>query len=177
MYSVLPAQFKILQVKRCNSVVSTRCVYRFPIQFSKIHHRGNITCINFCNLSYKKEKNWTTKMIQSLILSGLHWLLKREKFFHINLLRELREPEDWQNYLRMNADTCNHMYYLTKLRRGRKTDDKNEASIYTYRHVYASRGKIYPWPSPYIFVFHLYAVHINAVFFMLLMCNVLSATS
>lgn len=34
------------------------------------------------------------------------WLMKREKYSHINLLNELKfAPKDWHNYLRMNEET------------------------------------------------------------------------
>ncbi|CAH1972595.1 unnamed protein product [Acanthoscelides obtectus] len=36
------------------------------------------------------------------------WLLKRQEFSHVRLLREL-EPDDWRNYLRMDTETYNHL--------------------------------------------------------------------
>jgi len=48
----------------------------------------------------RKSREWTTK-----------WLLKRQDFSHINLLKELRfHPKDWHNFLRKNEST-----YLTLL--------------------------------------------------------------
>lgn len=36
------------------------------------------------------------------------WLLKRHKFSHVRILREL-EPDDWRNYLRMDTETYNDL--------------------------------------------------------------------
>jgi hypothetical protein len=48
----------------------------------------------------RKSREWTKK-----------WLLKRQEFSHINLLKELRfHPKDWHHFLRMNEST-----YLTLL--------------------------------------------------------------
>jgi len=48
----------------------------------------------------KKSSEWTKK-----------WLLKRQDFSHVNLLKELRfHPKDWHNFLGMNDYT-----YLTLL--------------------------------------------------------------
>lgn len=41
------------------------------------------------------------------------WLLKRNQFSHVKLLRELRrEPEDWRIYLRMDIETYNFLLKL-----------------------------------------------------------------
>jgi len=48
----------------------------------------------------RKRREWTNQ-----------WLLKRQNFSHVNLLKELRfHPKDWHNFLRMNEST-----YLTLL--------------------------------------------------------------
>ena len=48
----------------------------------------------------RKIRDWAKK-----------WLLKRQDFSHVNLLKELRfHPKDWHNFLRMNEST-----YLTLL--------------------------------------------------------------
>jgi hypothetical protein len=48
----------------------------------------------------RKSREWAKK-----------WLLKRQDFCHVNLLKELRfHPKDWHNFLRMNEST-----YLTLL--------------------------------------------------------------
>jgi hypothetical protein len=48
----------------------------------------------------RKSREWTKK-----------WLLKRQHFSHINLLKELRfHPKDWHNFLMMSEST-----YLTLL--------------------------------------------------------------
>jgi hypothetical protein len=45
------------------------------------------------------------------------WLLKRQEFSHVRLLRELSdEAEDWRNYLRMDVETYNHLLNLVKPR-------------------------------------------------------------
>ena len=44
----------------------------------------------------RKNRDWAKK-----------WLLKRQDFSHVNLLKELRFlPKDWHNFLRMNESTC-----------------------------------------------------------------------
>jgi hypothetical protein len=41
------------------------------------------------------------------------WLLKRQEFSHVRLLRELRdEAGDWCNYLRVDVETYNHLLNL-----------------------------------------------------------------
>ncbi|XP_074034628.1 uncharacterized protein [Leptinotarsa decemlineata] len=41
------------------------------------------------------------------------WLLKRQHFFCITLLRELRdEPNDWRNYVRMEIETYTYLLEL-----------------------------------------------------------------
>ena len=53
-----------------------------------------------CRGNARKRSEWTNQ-----------WLLKRQDFSLVNLLKELRfHPKDWHNFLRMNEST-----YLTLL--------------------------------------------------------------
>lgn len=60
-------------------------------------------------LKYKQRSRWSRA-----------WLLKRHRFSHVQLLKELRsEPEDWRNYLRMDVEAYNYLLelvspYITK---------------------------------------------------------------
>ena len=51
----------------------------------------------------KKQTSWTK-----------NWLLNREQFSHMSLLRELQEnnPDDFRNYLRMTDPCFNHLLAL-----------------------------------------------------------------
>jgi CRISPR/Cas system CSM-associated protein Csm4 (group 5 of RAMP superfamily) len=51
----------------------------------------------------RKSKEWTKK-----------WLLKRQDFFHITLLKELRfHAKDWHNFLRMTESTRTYLTLLS----------------------------------------------------------------
>lgn len=45
-----------------------------------------------------------------------NWLANREKYYHMSLLRELRDnnPDDFKNYLRMDASTFDELLNLMK---------------------------------------------------------------
>ena len=68
---------------------------------------------------YKKRTIWCKE-----------WLKKRERYSHINLLKELRfHPKDWHNYLRMNEDTyLNLLSLVTPLIKKKDTIMRNAIS-------------------------------------------------
>ncbi len=63
-----------------------------------------LTILVLSAVKVQKQKNKKKKVMRKYWVKN--WLLKREKFSHINLLNELRsEPEDWRNYMRMDEAT------------------------------------------------------------------------
>lgn len=65
-----------------------------------------LSIIALCLVKLKRKRKATRRSRWSR-----EWLLKRGRFSHVNLLRELRhEPEDLRNYLRMDMET--YMYLL-----------------------------------------------------------------
>lgn len=68
-----------------------------------------LTIISLCAINIKKRK----KVFRSRQRWSRRWLLKRGKFSHVNLLRELAcEPEDWRNYLRMDMTSYENLLKL-----------------------------------------------------------------